>query len=96
MSKKKTKGEVFTKQFIIDFMLNETYDPTKTDYILEPGCGDSRFIIEILKRLILSYKDDIEILNDKISKIYGIEIDQKNYNESVNNIEKLLSGTNKL
>jgi adenine-specific DNA-methyltransferase len=91
MSKKKTKGEVFTKQFIIDFMLNETYDPTKMDYILEPGCGDSRFIIEILKRLILLYKDDIETLNDKISKIYGIEIDQINYNESVNNIEKLLS-----
>ena len=91
MSKKKTNGEVFTPNEIIDFMLNKTYNPKTMDYILEPGCGDGRFIISIIKRIIEEFHDDNEIIDDKISKIYGIELDSKNYLETLHNIEFFLS-----
>jgi adenine-specific DNA-methyltransferase len=91
MSKVKTKGEVFTGQFIIDFMLGKTYDPISMNYVLEPGCGDGRFITSIIKILIETFGDNHQTLNDKIEKLYGIEIDDSNYNAAVNNINNLLS-----
>jgi hypothetical protein len=48
-------------------------------YILEPGCGDGRFIIEIIKRIINKFDTDFEKINDRISKIYGIELDDINF-----------------
>jgi adenine-specific DNA-methyltransferase len=91
MSKVKTKGEVFTGQFIIDFMLDKTYNPVSMNYILEPGCGDGRFITSIIKILIETFKSDQKTLNEKIGKIYGIEIDETNYNNTIKNIDDLLS-----
>jgi adenine-specific DNA-methyltransferase len=90
MNKKKTQGEVFTPKSVISYMLDLTYEPEKMDYILEPGCGDSRFIIEIIKRLIKKYENDPKTLNSKISKIYGLELDSINYNNSLEKIENLL------
>jgi adenine-specific DNA-methyltransferase len=90
MSKKKNNGEVFTPQNIIDYMLNLTYKPEKMDYVLEPGCGDGRFILSILKKLIEFYGDDFEKINSKISKIYGLELDKDNFNKSKENVENFL------
>ena len=96
MSKKKNKGEVFTPKNLITFMLDETYNPESMNYILEPGCGDSRFIIEIIKRIIKHYDGQYDIINDKISKIYGFEIDENNINNSKLNIENYLVNYNEI
>jgi len=90
MSKKKNNGEVFTPQDIINFMLDRTYDPVKMDYILEPGCGDGRFIISIMERIIKKFKHNDDIINDKFSKIYGIELDSENYTKTIENIKNFL------
>ena len=91
MNKKKTNGEVFTPHKIINFMLDNTYDPTKMDYILEPGCGDGRFIISLIERIIKKFGNQHDIINDKISKIYGVELDYENYLLTVLNVEKFLN-----
>lgn len=91
MSKKKTHGEVFTPQRIINFMISKTYNPKDMDYVLEPGCGDGRFIISIIKKLIEFFDGDYHSINLKIEKIYGIELDLENYNKSKNNISEFIS-----
>jgi tRNA1(Val) A37 N6-methylase TrmN6 len=90
MSKKKNNGEVFTPQNVIDYMLKMTYQPDKMEYILEPGCGDGRFIISIIKKLIEFYEEDFNVINSKISKIYGIELDLINFEKSIQNINIFL------
>jgi adenine-specific DNA-methyltransferase len=91
MSKKKTNGEVFTPNNVITFMLDLSYDITTMEYILEPGCGDGRFIIEIIKRIIFNFGTDVNTINNRISKIYGIELDENNFNQLVINVERFLS-----
>lgn len=91
MSKKKNNGEVFTPKNIINYMLDKTYKPSDMDYILEPGCGDGRYIIEIMERIIESFKGNNNLIEDKISKIYGIELDVENYIKTTQNIQKFLS-----
>ena len=78
MNKKKTNGEVFTPHKIINFMLDNTYDPTKMDYILEPGCGDGRFIISLIERIIKKFGNQHDIINDK--KIKNKSIVKNNFN----------------
>jgi adenine-specific DNA-methyltransferase len=90
MSKKKTNGEVFTPNNIITFMLDSTYNVESMEYILEPGCGDGRFIIEIIKRIIDKFDIDFEKINDRISKIYGIELDNINFGKLEINVESFL------
>ena len=91
MNKKKNNGEVFTPNEIIEFMLDKTYNPKKMDYVLEPGCGDGRFIISILKRIIMEFNGNNDIINNKISKIYGVELDTENFLTSIKNINDFLS-----
>jgi len=91
MSKKKTNGEVFTPQRIIDFMLSSSYDPINMSYVLEPGCGDGRFIISIIKVLIKTFDGNYDVINSKIEKIYGIELDLENYLKSTRNVEEFIS-----
>jgi adenine-specific DNA-methyltransferase len=96
MSKKKNNGEVFTPQNIIDYMLNLTYKPKTMDYVLEPGCGDGRFIISILKKLIDYYNEDYNNINLKVSKIYGFELDENNISKTKENIENFLKPYEKI
>ena len=84
-------GEVFTPKEIIKFILDKTFNPIEMDYILEPGCGDGRFIVAIMERIIERLNGDCELINNKISKIYGIELDHKNYLDTQKNIEFFLS-----
>lgn len=91
MSKKKNNGEVFTPEKIIEFILHKTYNPKKMDYVLEPGCGDGRFIISILKRIIKEFTGNENLINEKISKIYGIELDFDNFLVAKSNVDKFLS-----
>jgi adenine-specific DNA-methyltransferase len=91
MSKKKTKGEVFTPDSVVKFILNKTYNPTNMDYVLEPGCGDGAFLISILEMLIKCFCDNFEIINEKLPKIYGVEIDEQNYSKVIENVEIFLS-----
>ena len=90
MSKKKNNGEVFTPENVINYMVENNYLPNEMEYVLEPGCGDGRFIIKIIKEIVKYYKNDFEIINEKINKIYGIELDVENYNKTITNIKNFL------
>jgi hypothetical protein len=71
-------------------MLDSTYNVESMEYILEPGCGDGRFIMEIIKRIIDKFEIDFEKINDRISKIYGIELDNINFGKLEINVESFL------
>jgi adenine-specific DNA-methyltransferase len=91
MSKKKVNGEVFTPKKVIDFILDKTYSPENITTILEPGCGDGRIIVEIIKRIISYYNTDYVSINNKIQNITGVELDFDNFNRCVDNIKEILS-----
>ena len=90
MDKKKINGEVFTPSNIIDYMVNENYSPNDVDYVLEPGCGDGRFIIKMIEKIIQYYNYEYSVINQKINKIYGIELDFDNFNKANTNINNFL------
>jgi len=91
MDKKKINGEVFTPEKVINHMVKNNYLPHEMDYILEPGCGDGRFIIKVISQIINYYESNDKIINQKISKIFGVELDNENYNTCITNIEEYLS-----
>ena len=53
--------------------------------ILEPSFGDGSFIIELAKKLMVIYNND---LDETFKYIYGIELDKLLYNKCLENIEK--------
>jgi adenine-specific DNA-methyltransferase len=82
-NKKKENGVVYTPSWIVKEILdlsrykNNIYNKK----VMEPGCGEGAFLIEILKRIIIDAKNN-NITNQKISKlindnIYGVDIDEK-------------------
>jgi type I restriction-modification system DNA methylase subunit len=83
----KTKGQVFTPNIIIDYMVENSFQELgKTDIyskqgfyrILEPSCGDGRFVIGCLK-----YADKHN-LNVKIT---AVDIDQRWIDYCLENIQ---------
>ena len=66
-------GEVFTPSWLVDELLNELPpnlfdDPTKT--FIDPACGDGNFLIEVVKRKLMSGATPLQAL----SATYGVDI----------------------
>jgi len=77
-SRKKLFGQIYTPNFIVckildDIGYNDSNILGKT--ILDPACGDGRFLIEIAKRII-NYSPKRE-LQYNLEKIYGWDIDSE-------------------
>jgi adenine-specific DNA-methyltransferase len=89
--KKKQYGQVYTPSFIVTKILDEV-GFTSTDVlgkkVLDPACGDGRFLIEVVKRIIsMSPHDELE---KNLSCVYGWDIDENAVEECKRNLELIV------
>jgi methylase of polypeptide subunit release factors len=74
--KKKLLGQVYTPFHIVDKILEDSgfYEADLTlKKILDPACGDGRFLVPIAEHIIKT--TDPEHLTDRFNQIYGWDID---------------------
>ncbi|MDR3183024.1 MAG: SAM-dependent methyltransferase [Planctomycetaceae bacterium] len=90
-SRVKLTGQVYTPDFIVRKILDDVhYDSSdilgKT--ILDPACGDGRFLVEIAKRILqFSSKAD---LKQNLENVYGWDIDDAAIKKCRKNLNNLL------
>jgi len=90
-SKEKLTGQIFTPFFIVNKILDDVGYNTpeilgKT--ILDPACGDGRFLIKIAERIIkFSTKEE---LKQNLEKIYGWDIDAEAVSLAINHLNNLV------
>ncbi len=74
---KKLLGKVYTPTSIVQKILDETGINSANilnKVILDPACGDGRFLVEVVKRIMqFSSRSNLE---ENLSKIYGWDVDQ--------------------
>ena len=94
------KCQVFTPDKIVVEVLNEVGYTSflHGKKILENSCGDGQFLIEIVKRYIIDCME-CKISNENIklgleNDIYGIEIDQIQYQKCIENLNEIASAFN--
>lgn len=91
-SQEKLFGQVYTPDFIVCKILdNIAYNSPKIlgKKIIDPACGDGRFLVEIVKRII-KFSPQNELKNN-LEKVYGWDIDEtaiKNCIVNLNNLTK--------
>jgi methylase of polypeptide subunit release factors len=91
----KLNGKVYTPEFIVNKILDDIqYNSSdilgKT--ILDPACGDGRFLTIAAQR-ILQYSKP-ENLNENLEKIYGWDIDEQAVEECRQNLNELIKDRN--
>lgn len=93
--RKKDIGQVFTPPELVDLTLEQVgYNDSHIigKYILEPSFGDGMFLEEIVRRII-KYSP-LEDLEKNLSYVYGWEIDNSLYNETLVNLNNLIEPLN--
>jgi adenine-specific DNA-methyltransferase len=97
MAKHKTLGQVFTPQWIISEILDlleYNNENILEKYILEPSSGDGAFLLEIVTRYInvcLVKKIETSEIKQHLEKyIYAVEIDEIEYQKSIQSLNKLV------
>ncbi len=105
MTKHKTLGQVFTPQWIVDEILNLVNyngDQILDKFILEPSSGDGVFLTAIVSRYIaacLVKNMGTEEIIERLEKyIYGVELDEMEFDKSIKNLNNLVKkqlGTSK-
>lgn len=94
-SQEKLLGQVYTPDFIVckildDIGYNSPAILGKT--IIDPACGDGRFLKEIVKR-ILKFSPKNE-LTQNLRNVYGWDIDSEAVDECVVNLNRLVASEN--
>lgn len=72
----KLQGQIYTPEFIVKKILNDVgYTNFKIlgKDIIDPACGDGRFLIEIVRRIVEHSSEDKLVEN--LSKVHGWDID---------------------
>ncbi len=90
-SKEKLTGQIFTPFFIVDKILNDVgFNSPKIlgKTILDPACGDGKFLIRIAEKII-QYSSESD-LQKNLEKIYGWDIDEKAINVAIKNLNELV------
>lgn len=94
----KTEGQVFTPVGIVTMILDAVQYTGKsvlTKTIMEPSFGKGAFLIEIVSRIIREGKAEgksAEEIRDIIqSHVYGIEKDEKLYDEAISRLNELVT-----
>lgn len=91
----KLLGQIYTPPFIVEKILNEIgfNSPSilgKT--VLDPACGDGRFLEEIVNRIIKL--SPIEQLEENLSCIYGWDIDEGAIESCKDNLNNIIEPLN--
>lgn len=95
--KHKTLGQVFTPEWIIEEILDSsgfTKDNLINKKIIDPACGDGAFLKIIVNRII-DFLLNKNISKEKIKEylenyVYGIEIDEIEFNNCLSNLNKII------
>lgn len=97
--KSKSLGQVFTPDYVADLILDDvgyTHNHIIDKKIMEPSFGNGVFLLHILKRLILECEtlnfSKEETMKQIESNVYGIEMDEECYNETIERINDFLRG----
>jgi methylase of polypeptide subunit release factors len=94
-SSEKLFGQVYTPDFIVCKILDDIgYNSSEIlgKTIIDPACGDGRFLEEIVKRILkLSKKND---LKQNLLCVYGWDIDGEAIKQCVINLNKLIETEN--
>jgi methylase of polypeptide subunit release factors len=91
-SKEKLSGQVYTPVFIVHKILDDigytgTYILGKR--IIDPACGDGRFLVEVAKRIIeVSSKKEVK---KNLECLYGWDINPVTVKGCIDNLNKLVS-----
>ena len=89
--KKKLLGQIYTPLFIVEKILGDT-GFYKGDFvekkILDPACGDGRFLVPIAKHIIET--TPAELLKKRLSRITGWDIDPEAIELCRNNLNELV------
>lgn len=91
----KLTRKVYTPRFIVDKILNNINFNDKNilgKTLLDPACGNGRFLVAVAERII-KYSE-IQDLKQNLEKIYGWDIDKKAINECKNNLNELIKDYN--
>ena len=88
----KLDGRIYTPEHIVCEMLDELgYNNSDIlgKKILDPACGDGRFLCEIAKRII-KYSDKADVAKN-LKYIYGFDINKSSINECKRNLNDLIA-----
>jgi methylase of polypeptide subunit release factors len=89
--KKKLYGQVYTPSFIVTKILDEV-GFTSTDIlgkkVLDPACGDGRFFVEVVKRIIDISPSDV--LEKNLTCVYGWDIDETAVEKCIRNLTNII------
>lgn len=98
-NKSKDLGQVFTPDYVVDLILDDigyTHNHIIDKKIMEPSFGKGVFLLHILRRLIIECElfnfSKEETIKQIENNVYGIEIDEACFNETVERINDFLSG----
>lgn len=90
-SQEKLLGQIYTPAFIVNKILDDIGFKSKKvlkKSILDPACGDGRFLEEVVNRIIkLSSKEDLE---DNLKQVHGWDIDEGAINLCIENLDKII------
>ncbi len=91
---KKLLGQVYTPSFIVQKILDgsgiDSLDCLGKS-ILDPACGDGRFLVEVVRRIVIfSPKSDLE---NNLSEVHGWDIDQDALDLCRNYLNKEIEST---
>ncbi len=91
----KLNGKVYTPRFVVDKILDDinfTDNNILGKTILDPACGDGRFLVVVAERIIKNSSK--ENLKQNLEKIYGWDIDEQAINECITNLNELIKDYN--
>lgn len=91
----KLLGQIYTPDFIVCKILDDIkYDNKKVlgRSILDPACGDGRFLEEVVKR-ILKFSDEKNI-KENLECVYGYDVDKEAVEKCINNLNNLIKDLN--
>ena len=91
----KGKGQVFTPKNIVNKILDDVGYKSNillTKKILDPACGDGKFLVEIVARII-KYSNIID-LELNLKKVYGWDIDEDLINITKRKLDEIVKPYN--
>lgn len=84
-------GQVYTPRFVVEKILSDIgFDNSKIlgKTILDPSCGDGRFLVVVAEKII--EHSPKETLQENLEKIYGWDIDQQAIEYCLENLNDLI------
>jgi methylase of polypeptide subunit release factors len=86
-------GQIYTPDYIVAKILDDIgYSDERLlgKTILDPACGDGRFLVQVVERIIrLSPKENLE---QNLACVYGWDIDPEAVRECIENLNELIQG----